>query len=264
MHSSGYLVVEGEDYVVDNDVKVLMRDGTKLSTKLFFPASEGVVERTRTWPCVLIRTPYDKNKINPDMRSPGQYWTQNGYVCAIQDVRGRFGSEGTFVKYVNEGQDGFDCVAWITKQPWNNGSVVTTGISYLAHTQTSMAMYRPPGLKAMFVDKGGFWNAFTSGVRSGGCFEARQLIWALQKQNDKVGRDEGAVMRKRLRFAAQWFKNWPWQRGASPLNENFERVFFDMMENATYDDYWKQIGMNTQEHVKDFADIPAIFFIWVV
>ena len=42
---------------------------------------------------------------------------------------------------------------WLAVQQWSNGSIVTTGISYLAHVQTAMAVYRPPSLKAMYIDK---------------------------------------------------------------------------------------------------------------
>mmetsp|Transcript_23835 Transcript_23835/g.46978 ORF Transcript_23835/g.46978 Transcript_23835/m.46978 type:complete len:793 (+) Transcript_23835:22-2400(+) len=267
---TGYVVQENFDYVVDSKVKIPMRDGVLLATSIWFPANGGALETHRTWPCVLIRTPYDKSKSNPDMRSPGVYWTQNGYICAIQDVRGRFGSGGVFKKYVNEGEDGYDCVEWIAKQPWSNGSVVTTGISYLAHTQTSMAIYRPPALKAMFVDKGGFWNAFESGIRSGGCFEARQLVWALKKQINSstsqmsASQDGGEFssndqQRRNLRHAGVWFKSWPWSRGASPLTGNYEADFFDMMEKEEYGPYWQQVGLNTELHVDRFADLPAIF-----
>lgn len=80
---------------------------------------------------MLIRTPYNKGAENPDLRSPGNYWTQNGYSCFIQDVRGRFKSAGYFYKYTGEAADGYDTVEWLAVQPWCNGSICTDGPSYL-------------------------------------------------------------------------------------------------------------------------------------
>lgn len=121
-----------------------------------------------------------------DLRNPGVYWTQNGYCCFIQDVRGRYKSGGEFYKYTGEATDGYDTVEWIAAQPWCNGSVVTDGPSYLCHVQTSMALLRPPHLKAMFCNKGGFYNAHTSGVRNGGAYEARQWVWAVKQASRKI------------------------------------------------------------------------------
>src|SRR4051812_9198668 len=59
---------------------VAMRDGVKLSGDLYIPAIDGRVDPHRRWPCVLVRTPYNKSSVNPDFRNPGIYWTQNGYV----------------------------------------------------------------------------------------------------------------------------------------------------------------------------------------
>lgn len=71
-----------------------------------------------------------------------------------QDCRGRHGSEGRFTKYTSEGPDGYDTVAWITRQPWSNGRVGTMGLSYAAHTQFALACLNPPGLACMVVDSG--------------------------------------------------------------------------------------------------------------
>jgi hypothetical protein len=84
----------------------------------------------RRFPCVLIRTPYNKSAENADLRSPGSTWSKNGYACFIQDVRGRFASKGVFYKYTGEAQNGYDIVEWLAKQQWCNGC--TDGPSYLS------------------------------------------------------------------------------------------------------------------------------------
>ena len=95
--------------------------------------------------------------------------------------RGRYRSEGTFYKYVNEARDGYDTVEWAAEQPWCDGQIGTTGVSYLCHVQTFMAALNPPHLKAMFCIKGGFYNAHTCGIRQGGAFEFRQMVWAYRQ-----------------------------------------------------------------------------------
>ena len=65
-------------HLVYDDVMIPMRDGVELAGDLYLPSVNAALDLSRRWPCVLIRTPYDKNKVNPDLRNPGVYWTQNG------------------------------------------------------------------------------------------------------------------------------------------------------------------------------------------
>lgn len=81
-------------HVLIEDIMVSMRDTVQLSGDLYIPAIDGKVDPYKRWPCVLVRTPYNKSVVNPDFRNPGIYWTQNGYCTFIQDVRGRFKSNG--------------------------------------------------------------------------------------------------------------------------------------------------------------------------
>lgn len=97
---------------------VPMPDGIKLATSVYTP--EG---GQSPWPVVLERTPYP--------RAGGSGWTELGVAYVIQSVRGRFGSEGAFRPFADEGwgehQDGGDTVQWILKQPWCNGKVASFG-----------------------------------------------------------------------------------------------------------------------------------------
>ena len=98
--------------------------------------------------------------------------------------RGRYKSQGTFSKYVHEGEDGYDTVEWIVAQPWCNGRVGCFGLSYCAHVQISLACLAPRGLSCLFIESGGFWDAFTDGVRRNGVFTMKQVTWAFK--NAKV------------------------------------------------------------------------------
>jgi putative CocE/NonD family hydrolase len=125
------------------EVLVPMRDGVRLALDLYFPngPSNGL-------PVVLERTPYNKAIFGP----VAKFWTARGYVYAIQDVRGRFRSEGRFEPFLREGPDGFDTIEWLARQPWCSGKVGTIGMSYNAMVQWQAAVERPPHLVAMVVN----------------------------------------------------------------------------------------------------------------
>ena len=122
---------------------VPMRDGARLAIDLYFPRgpSSGL-------PVVLERTPYNKAIVG----ASAKFWTARGYVYAIQDVRGRFRSEGRFEPFLREGPDGFDTIEWLARQPWCSGKVGTIGASYDALVQWQAAVEQPPHLAAMVVN----------------------------------------------------------------------------------------------------------------
>ena len=116
---------------------VPMRDGVTLATDLYFPET-----KKGKLPCILIRTPYKKESSELD----GKFYSRRGYVVAIQDVRGRYASEGEWEPFVNEGQDGYDAIEWLASQSWSNGKVGMVGGSYLGWVQFWAAVQKPPHL----------------------------------------------------------------------------------------------------------------------
>lgn len=127
--------------------RVPMRDGVTLSADVYLPAkasSEG--ER---WPVVLLRTPY--MKANMTVVEAAGYYNERGYVYVALDVRGRGDSDGEFVPYFNDGQDGYDAIEWCAVQSWSDGNVATIGSSYPGRIQWLAALLQPPHLRAMIV-----------------------------------------------------------------------------------------------------------------
>ena len=129
---------------------VAMRDGVQLATDVYLPDGAG------PFPVVMERTPYGRNEtsrseITAANRTPATraeiaaYFTPHGYAVVYQDTRGRYGSEGRFVKYLADGEDGFDACAWLRAQPWCDGRICTMGLSYGAHTQAALGCLDPPG-----------------------------------------------------------------------------------------------------------------------
>lgn len=254
------------DVVTDREVMVTMRDGVRLATDIHRPPGAG------PFPVLLERTPYGKHRESLRERTARQdrpmrrdevaaYFVRRGYVVVVQDCRGRYASEGKFTKYLGEADDGADTIAWIRKQPWCNGRIGTFGISYAAHTQTALASRRPAGLSAMFLDCGGFSNAYRGGIRHGGAFELKQATWGYKQAllspvaaADPVIRD--GLARENI---ADWFLSMPWKRGHSPLKwvPEYEDYLFEQWEHGTFDDYWRQPELYAAGHYDAFDGIPV-------
>ena len=121
-------------------VPVRMRDGVHLSANVFLPAGDGPV------PAILIRTPYGKGQTAGNWQS----FVDHGYAVVLEDVRGRYDSEGVFDPLRQEGPDGYDTLNWIASQAWSNGKVGMSGGSYLGIAQWKVALLNNPHLKAIF------------------------------------------------------------------------------------------------------------------
>src|SRR5215207_10255633 len=125
-----------------------MRDGVHLATDLYFPTLNGLRVPGR-FPVILERTPYDKAA--PRNTANGAYFARRGYVCAVQDVRGRFASEGEWYPFALEAPDGYDAVEWLAAQEWCDGQVGTMGGSYSGSDQSALATLDPLHLRTMIV-----------------------------------------------------------------------------------------------------------------
>jgi len=258
------------DVHVSRDVMITVRDGVRLATDIYRPAVDGRPVETPL-PVLLERTPYDKRGTNhgdrtrddPIPRSKPDLavdFVRGGYVVALQDCRGRYRSEGVFEKYVNEGFDGFDTVAWLAGQPWCDGQVATLGLSYGAHVQSALACLDPPALAAMFLDSGGFSSAFHSGIRQGGAFELKQATWAYKHAllSPATKADPARLAALKAQDLKAWFANMPWSEGRSPLAAapEYEKYLLDQWRNGLFGDYWKQNGLYAAGAYDAYADVP--------
>jgi putative CocE/NonD family hydrolase len=244
----------------ERDVMIPMRDGIRLAADIHRPAHDGqpVAEPL---PVLLQRTPY--NKAEEPRTREAQFFARYGYVSVMQSCRGRYASEGGFTKYVGEGPDGYDTVEWLAQQPWCNGKVGTYGLSYAAHTQGALAGLNPPHLAAMWLECGGFANAFQSGARNGGAFELRQLTWAFREamQSPEV-RDNPLIKRAALedQDIHDWFLRLPWKKGHSPLqwSPQYEDYLLDIWTREVFDEYWQQLDLCMESGYPGFANVPQV------
>ncbi len=124
------------EVVEEANVGVPMRDGIKLATDIYRPKADG------KFPIILTRTPYKKDMDVLQAR----FYARRGYVLAVQDCRGRFGSAGIWEPFINEPKDGHDAIEWLAGQPWSNGKVGMIGGSYVGWVQWWAAREHPAHL----------------------------------------------------------------------------------------------------------------------
>ena len=160
------------EVMFQTDVPARMRDGTSLMSNVYRPAEGG------PYPVLLARMPYGKDlPFDSGYLDPVRA-VRRGYIVAIQDVRGRYASEGKFTPFVREFEDGYDSVEWAAKLPGSSGSVGMIGLSYLGKAQWHAAVMQPPSLKSMAP--GQTWGNHLNGAQMRGGARELGLIqyWA--------------------------------------------------------------------------------------
>ena len=250
---------------IRKNVMVEARDGVRLATDIYLP--DGETTPPGPFPAILIRSPYGKERT----AKVAGFFTTRGYAVAVQDVRGRYDSEGEFYIYVNEAEDGYDALEWVAAQPWCNGDVGTYGGSYLAATQNALAVLNPPHLRTMFVYVGTS-NYVEDGAGRGGAFALlhnlaygfRLAQWGKEARSRDPEEEEDSFSFAALTRAndqlASWLQAAPLQ-STSPLAwaPSYSRWYADWRAHPTYDEYWKQNGYNFEEHHSRYPDIPICF-----
>lgn len=246
--------------------RVPMRDGIHLATDVYLPTGDG------PFPVLLERTPYDRRGTNHGdfTRAEGRlrskpeiarWFAEAGYAYVLQDCRGRYGSEGSFTKYLSEGEDGVDTLAWLTAQPWCDGRIGTLGLSYGAHVQAALACFDPPGLAAMFLDSGGFSSAYHGGARQGGAFELKQLTWA--RKHALLAPETERDPARRAALEAEDIGAWigrRWRIGHSPLAAapEYEHYVVEQWDEDRFSPFWQRNGLYARGSYDRFADAPMV------
>jgi peptide/nickel transport system substrate-binding protein len=155
------------------DLACPMRDGVLLRADVYRPQTRVPV------PALVMRLPYGKQAwFAQGVPRPADI-ASAGYIVVVQDVRGRYASDGSFGSVAQESDDGYDTVQWAAGLPGCDGSVGTFGPSYLAHAQWAAALERPPALKSMvpmYAPNHSFIDGFI--VRGGTVELGGRLGWA--------------------------------------------------------------------------------------
>jgi putative CocE/NonD family hydrolase len=244
--------------VVEKDVRVPVRDGTRLALDLYLPGHDGKPVDGK-YPTLLARTPYDKNGVAAEAR----WFAARGYAVVVNDVRGRYASEGHWRMLVDDPDDGFDIAAWIGKQPWSTGKIGTFGTSYVGGTQHALACARPPQLACMIpVDS--VSNAGIAGIRHGGAFELRFMNWifTIGAPNAREALADPKLkeaLEQNGKLMPQHLLRLPIRPGTTPLKHvpDYERWLVEVMRHGDYDDYWKQPGLSVADNIERYVDVPV-------
>ncbi len=208
-------------------VSVAMRDGVKLATDIYrMPSVECAA-------VLLMRTPYNKDRA----KSVAERYAAAGYIAVVQDCRGRFQSDGDFVPYNSEGQDGYDAIEWLGKQSWCNGRVGMWGGSYVGATQWQAAVEKPPGL--VTIAPTATWSSFYRNLYLGGAVRISLIAdWAAgnsRKPEDAVVTNDWRRTLLHLPLSEVDQKvGWsiPWLRG--------------MLTHPRLDGYWKRVELTDE------------------
>jgi putative CocE/NonD family hydrolase len=171
-----------ENVTVEFDVPALMRDGVTLRANVYRPHGDG------PWPTLLTRLPYGKDDpLFSAWLDPVQV-ARKGFMLVVQDTRGRHASEGEWVPFKYEREDGYDTVEWAARLPGSNGRVGMHGCSYFGNTQWMAAIEQPPSLAA--IAPALTWSEPLDGLLArGGALELGVVVpWTLGTGAAHLGR----------------------------------------------------------------------------
>ena len=247
------------------EVMIPMRDGVKLYTEIYEPRAAAT-----PLPIVFVRTPYrvadPKGGFTRYFDSTFRVLREAGYVFAVQDARGRHGSEGKFewnrpVRHradpdaIDASTDAWDSIDWLVKNvDDNNGRVGMLGVSYPGWYVT-MALVDPhPALSCAspqaspsdyFIGDDFFhFGAF----RLSPSAELPYLFDFDPKQNTRFPYDQVDTYEFFLDLGPLSNMNARYLHDVSPTWNHF-------MAHSTYDDYWQQ--GNTLQHL-DSVTVPTL------
>jgi putative CocE/NonD family hydrolase len=209
-------------------VPVPMRDGVRLSANVFRPSEHARV------PAILVRTPYGKGiDITPNY----QAFVDHGYAVVVQDVRGRYESEGAFLPLHQEPADGDDTLNWIARQPWSDGKIGMMGGSYVGIVQWKAALLNNPHLKAIFPVVSGYDDYRDRYYSTGGAMKlGNRLEWMSENLRAPGYHQDFAkyVLHLPVRSADVAALGW-----TSPL-------YRDVAGHPDFDEFWRAISTKEQ------------------
>ena len=222
-------------FVVEKGVAMKTRDGVTLRADIYRPSADG------QYPVLLTRTPYNKDNMSPI----GRNGAARGFIVVIQDVRGRYTSEGDWYPFKYEINDGYDTVEWAAALPHSNGKVGMFSGSYVGATQMLAAIGHPPHLAGIcpIVTASNYHENWTY---QGGAFEQWfNESWtsglAQDTLNRGIQRDTNPLVGDQVLPLNQYpIFNIATPHSGSDLTHILAPYFIDWLAHPTYDSYWKQ------------------------
>ena len=248
------------------EVMVPVRDGIHLQTVILTP-----IDQTGPRPILFRRTPYGvPEKAPTEMPAAIKELSKDGYIFVIQNLRGRFKSEGVFKlssqvdlndpNATNETTDAYDSIDWLVKNiPNNNGKVGMFGVSYDGLTTALTLLHPHPALKAISeqaspVDQ---WMN-DDDHRYGALRESYDFEYAVLEQADKS---------KNTHFAFETYDTFEWYLNLGPLsNINAKYLHGSIpywnstIDHPDYDEFWKKEAWVNQLHASAVPNLNVAGF----
>lgn len=243
-----------------------MRDGVHLQTAILTP-----VDQHKALPILLERTPYGVPEKPPaPMPAKMKELAQDGYIFVIQNLRGRFKSEGKFLlssyvdlsdpKATNETTDAYDTIDWLVKNvPQNNGRVGIYGVSYDGLTAALTLLHPHPSLKAISeqASPADQWMN-DDDHRYGALRLSYSFEYAVMEQADKNANTH---------FAFDTFDTYDWYLKLGPISNvntkylhNSIPYWNDTVEHPDYDGFWHREAWVNQLHSSPVPNLNVAGF----
>src|SRR6266849_1121189 len=238
------------EVTMERGVTATMRDGVILRADIYRPKADG------QFPVLLQRTPYNKT----GGAAFAFKTAATGYVVIIQDVRGRYDSDGDWYTFKHEANDGYDTVEWAAALPYSNGKVGMWGGSYVGATQMLTAIAHPPHLAGIcpVVTASNYHDGWTY---QGGAFEQWfNQSWtsglAQDTLNRMVVKNTNAVLgAPKLPLANYPLFNFADSSAVPVSTAALAPYFLDWLAHPDYDEYWKQLSI--EEHYAEIT-VPVL------
>jgi len=241
---------------VRRDVMIPMRDGVKLHTVILIPKG------AKSAPILLTRTPYNATELTSHSQSSHlasalegydnatDVIVEGGYIRVVQDIRGKYGSEGDYVMNrplrgplnptsVDHASDTYDTIDWLVKNiPESNGKVGILGISYDGFLPL-MALINPhPALKVSVP-----MNPMVDGWMGDDWFHNG----AFRQQGMPYIYDQEATRANEIRWWTSHYDDYDMfmeagSAGELGRNRGLEQVGFwrKILEHPSYDAFWRE------------------------
>jgi putative CocE/NonD family hydrolase len=195
---------------------------------------------------VLVRTPYGRK--SPASQSY-RYFVRRGYALVLQDVRGRYASQGRFGNIAREGPDSYDTINWISEQPWSNGRVAMAGASYLGMVQWWAALEENPHLAAISPVCSGDDEYLDRYYSTGGALKlGHRLLWLA----------ENLTPPSRVPvLLPSYIRHLPVKSSDVAATGATQPLWKATIEHPSFDDYWKRFSV--RERIQRVS-VPTLSF----
>ncbi|TQV68021.1 CocE/NonD family hydrolase [Exilibacterium tricleocarpae] len=235
---------------------VPMRDKVRLYTEVFLPAN-----KQEPAPAILMRSPYPFSLPSRNDKRPISRYQDEGYAVVYQLTRGQGKSEGRYRRYIDDINDGYDCIEWIEKQYWCNGCVGMEGPSYLGTTQLLAAKSKPRALKCImptaFVGNSLECSPFVNGVPLRGNFLQWNKVLDAESMSSLDFIYGDANIHQHPTLGPAMYKRPLLEAADNVLEGDKLESWKEIIANPTDCEYWQSISYS--DHDLSNLSIPTFF-----